>query len=73
LFIRLKVVRSQRDSAREKAAKYKAWSERQQETATIDAEIDQEFSHRAEVAKEALKNDEIPEHLTRPRALRHRK
>ena len=33
-----------------------------------DAEIRQEFSHRADEARKDLENDEIPEHLRNPRA-----
>ena len=33
----------------------------------LDEEIEQTFSHRAEEAKEALENNEIPEHLRKPR------
>ena len=66
-FLRLKIVTSQRDKAKQKAAKFKAWSERQAETSEIDAEIEQTFSRRAETAREALKNDEIPEHLRNPK------
>ena len=32
-----------------------------------DAEIDQEFSHRAKLAEEAIDAEEIPEHLKHPR------
>jgi hypothetical protein len=63
LFVRLRMVTNQRDKARDAAEKYKAWSERQQDTTALDAEIEQEFSHRAEEAREAIKNDEIPKHL----------
>jgi hypothetical protein len=66
-FVRLKMVTNQRDKAQQSAKKYKAWSERQTKTVEMDAEIEQEFSHRAEEAKESLKNDEIPEHLRNPR------
>jgi hypothetical protein len=65
-FVRLKIVTNQRDKARVAATKYKAWSERQEETRQIDAEIEQEFSHRAEEAREALENDQIPDHLRNP-------
>jgi hypothetical protein len=66
-FVRLKVVTNQRDKAQDSARKYKAWSERQEDTRQIDAEIEQEYSHRAEEAREALENDEIPDHLRNPR------
>jgi predicted negative regulator of RcsB-dependent stress response len=34
---------------------------------TIDAEIEQEFSHRAEEARKDLDEDRIPDHLRNPR------
>jgi hypothetical protein len=60
-FVRLKVVTNQRDKAQVSAKKYKAWSDRQTKTAEIDAEIDQEFSHRAEE-----KNGDVPKSLSDP-------
>lgn len=65
--LRFQQVKSQRDRAKEAAAKYKAWSERQTENMEADAEIEQKFSHRADEATKALKNDEIPAHLRNPR------
>ena len=67
-FLRLKQVTKQRDEAVKEKKRAKAWVERQEETREKDAEIDQSFSHRAEEAKEAIKNDEIPEHLRKPKA-----
>ena len=65
---RLKQVTKQRDEAVKQKKRADAWIERQEETREKDAEIDQEFSHRAEEAKEAIENEEIPAHLRKPRA-----
>ena len=64
--VRLKIVTSQRDKAKHKAEQYKAWSERQEETATKDSELEQEFSHRAQEANEDVKEGKVPDHLSNP-------
>jgi hypothetical protein len=61
-FVRLKVVTNQRDKAQISAKKYKAWSERQTATSEIDAELEQEFSHRAQEKN----GDQVPDHLSDP-------
>ena len=67
-FLRLKQVTKQRDAAVVEKKRADAWIGRQEETREKDAEIDQTFSHRADEAKKAIKNDKIPSHLKKPRA-----
>ena len=64
--VRLKIVTSQRDKAKHKAEQYKAWTERQTETAEIESELEQEFSHRAQEANEDVKEGKVPDHLSNP-------
>ncbi|KKL77713.1 hypothetical protein LCGC14_2032130 [marine sediment metagenome] len=66
-FLRLKIVTKQRDKAKQKAAKYQAWSERQTKTAEVEAEIESKYSDLKRATKQDLKNDEIPDHLRNPR------
>ena len=65
-FLRLKVVTNQRDKAKQKAAKYQAWSERQAKSLAVDAEIASKYSDLEREAKQDLKDDEIPSHLRNP-------
>ena len=65
-FLRLKIVTNQRDKAKRKAVKYQAWSERQTKTSEVDAEIESKFSDLERAAKQDLKDDEIPAHLSNP-------
>ena len=67
-FLRLRQVTKQRDEAVVEKKRADAWIGRQEETREKDAEIDQTFSHRADEAKKAIKNDKIPSHLKKPRA-----
>ena len=60
LSFRNKQLKDQRDQ-------YKADIDFREDVDDLDEEISQKFSHRAEEAREALKNDEIPEHLRNPR------
>jgi len=66
-FVRLKVVTNQRDKAQASAKKYKAWSDRQTETAEIDAEIEARYSDLEREARQDLKDEKIPDHLINPR------
>ena len=66
-FLRLKIVTKQRDKAKQTAAKYKSWSERQTKTTEADAEIESKYSDLKRATKQDLKNDEIPDHLRNPR------
>ena len=58
--VRNKTIKKQRDNA-------KADLQFREDVVELDEEINQEFSHRAEEAKEALDEDRIPDHLARPR------
>ena len=66
-FLRLKVVTRQRDKAKDKAAKYQAWSERQTKTSEVEAEITSKYSDLERTAKQDLKDEIIPDHLRNPR------
>ena len=66
-FLRLKIVTKQRDKAKQTAAKYKSWSERQTKTAEGDAEIESKYSDLKREAKQDLKNEVIPDHLHNPK------
>ncbi len=66
-FLRLKIVTKQRDRAKQKAAKYKAWSERQTQTAEVEAEIENKYSDLKREVKKDLKNEVIPDHLRNPK------
>ncbi len=65
-FLRLKIVTKQRDKAKQTAAKYKSWSERQTQTAEGDAEIDQEFSDLKRASKKDAQDGKVPSHLSDP-------
>ena len=66
-FLRLKIVTKQRDKAKQAAAKYKSWSERQTQTAEADAEIESKYSDLKREVKQDLKNEVIPDHLRNPK------
>ncbi len=66
-FLRLKIVTKQRDKAKQTAAKYKSWSERQTQTAEADAEIESKYSDLKRATKQDLKNEVIPDHLRNPK------
>ena len=66
-FLRLKIVTKQRDKAKQTAAKYKSWSERQTQTAVADAEIESKYSDLKRATKQDLKNEVIPDHLRNPK------
>ena len=66
-FLRLKIVTKQRDKAKQTAAKYKSWSERQTQTAEADAEIESKYSDLKREVKQDLKNEVIPDHLRNPK------
>ena len=66
-FLRLKIVTKQRDKAKQTAAKYKSWSERQTKTTEADAEIESKYSDLKRATKQDLKNEVIPDHLRNPR------
>ena len=61
--IRFRYVKAQRDSLRESAETYKAQLHQAILNDQRDAEIEQDFSRRAEQAKEAIKNGQVPDHL----------
>ena len=63
----LKIVTKQRDKAKQTAAKYKSWSERQTQTAVADAEIESKYSDLKRATKQDLKNEVIPDHLRNPK------
>ena len=63
----LKIQSERAKSWKEKAKKAEKSIKFQEDVLESDQEIEQEFSHRSELAKEALKNDQIPEHLRKPR------
>ena len=67
LLLALKVILGQNRRLRKENEQLEADIDFREDVDEADAEISQEFSHRAEEAKEALENDEIPEHLRNPR------
>ena len=66
-FLRLKIVTKQRDKAKQRAAKYKAWSERQTKTSEVEAEIGNKYSDLKREVKKDLENEVIPDHLRNPK------
>ena len=64
----LKIQSERAKSWKEKAKTAEKSIQFREDAGIIDEEIEQEFSHRSELAKEALKNDQIPEHLRKPRS-----
>lgn len=60
---RIGYLKAQRDRYRDHAETYKAQAHQAQLNEAADAEIEQEFSRRAEQAKEAIKNGKVPDHL----------
>jgi hypothetical protein len=64
---RFKMVKKQRDKALERASSAEMVVIRQKVTQEREAEMDLEFDGLQTEAKEALQNDEIPEHLRNPR------
>ena len=67
LIATIKVLSMQNARNARRADRAEASLKFKQDVDIIDAEIEQEFSHMADLAQEALENDEIPEHLRKPR------
>ena len=67
-FIRFKVVKKQRDRAIIRAAVAETVVKRQLFIDEAESEITLEFDGLQQEAQEALKNDEIPAHLRKPRS-----
>lgn len=67
-FLRLRQVTKQRDEAVVEKKRADAWIERQEETREKDAEIDLQYKDLQAEAKEAIKNEKIPNHLRKPRS-----
>ena len=62
----LKIQTERAKSWKEKAKKSENQLNFDRRQAKLDTEIEQEFSHRAELAKESLDDGEIPDHLRKP-------
>jgi len=66
LLLAVKFLVSRNKSLKKQVESVEADLDFRRETDTIDAEIEQEFSHRATEAQKDLESDEIPDHLASP-------
>lgn len=57
--------RIERDQAKAQAKQQKVYRERVEKTAELDAEIEQEFSHRAEEAQKDKEAGNVPKHVSK--------
>lgn len=63
LLLVVKLLLTQNSKLRKRAEAVESQLKFNKRQAKLDAEVEQEFSHRAEEARRDLDNDEIPEHL----------
>lgn len=63
----VKILMTRNKSLKNKNKQLKSDLDFREDVDILDEQIEQKFSHRAEEAKQALDNDEIPKHLRNPR------